>query len=1366
MKHSLPLVAALAFPLPLVSQAPSGPIDAWILKEPLSADPSELLRFSATHPPREGAEILELLEDSLIQIDEEGRKRLRYRYVFRVDHESAVESWGSVVAQWSPWYEGKPTIRARVISPDGRSHPLDPKTVGEFTPDNQGVLLLGDQKHLRGPLPKLGKGSIAEVVIETSETVPFSKSGVYAWAPLQQLVPVIRTRVRMELPSRMPLTFKVHGPRGSSPVQSSASGTTRLTMDLGPQDPVEAPEPFMPAEALRHPALVISTAESWAAVAGEYARILEGRAAAGDLSAWVAEATRGEVSREGKIARILARLHRDVRYTGVEFDDAAIVPAPPMETLKRGFGDCKEKANLLAVLLRTAGIPAEVALLNSGGKADIDPDLPGMAMFNHVITYVPGEKPLWIDATATHTMPGEVPFGVEGRWALIAAKGTEALVRIPEQVSSENVQREIRQVTFSESGPGSILETTEAIGTFRQRYLGDRVEAGEKQTREALEKYVKEHLSAKALGRIAYPEPDRPRGPFRMTLEAKETSTVAMDRTHAVTILKIWPLFSGLQGWLGEGRKEGDAAKIRQHDLVLPEPFVREMVYVIPCPPGYAPNPLPKDRDVDIGPARLRITHAASREGTVEVKYRIDTSRRRWTPAEVEEGLRVIKALGEEKEARILFSHEGESHLTAGRVKEALTEFRRLSALSPTKALPRTRSARALLAAGLGEAAREEARKAVALEPSLAIAHETLGWILQHDLVGRRFGAGWDRDAAIKCYREAKKLDAQSFSIRGDLAILLEHDAEGLRYRSKADLAAASVEYSALREDLEDKSLDHNLLVSLGRQGRFKETLDFAKNIPASKLRDGWLVVGLVNQLGMEQAIREAEILIPDAKSRRSAWVDSADEFIRQRNYSAAARALAEGANGSEQVSQIRARSELMAKVRPIEPDPLERKDPAGLLRQFIIAVTRAPKAIKEWSGFFSPAITASFTQEHVDRIVGDIKGKTHSLDLPVEVMADIVLSLGQFASTGDDARGHQVSIRMPDNTTHTFFVGATESGYRIVGSEDSLPSLGVEALWHSERKRDAQARAWLDQARQWLASPPADDPLGGSMFGRRWAQGQQSDERSLRIAAALLAYDVEPAKAEKVLRLASEDSRDASEMACIDLILTRIALNAKDYSKAESILPRLKSFQATSTSLNRSTVRILLALKKWDEALDIIQASLAKDPRSTYLLSARNAAFRGKGQREKMEQEIQGQIDQGLADAGIFNSLAWSHVARDGVSERTLEIARSATQGTGARNAASLHTLATVLALLGKTSDSRDALIQSLNLRNSEPVGANEWFVLGCIAERLDIRDVAQSCYRKAMDSPRQSDADDEDGCMKLASKRSSLLEAHGTKH
>ena len=116
-------------------------------------------------------------------------------------------------------------------------------------------------------------------------------------------------------------------------------------------------------------------------------------------------------------------------------------------------------------------------------------------------------------------------------------------------------------------------------------------------------------------------------------------------------------------------------------------------------------------------------------------------------------------------------------------MREALAEFQRLAALAPKAALPRTRIARALLAGGMGEAAREEARRATELEPKLAPAWRHLGWVLQHDEIGRRFGAGFDRAGAIAAYRKARSSIPRIRSCRTDLAILLEHDAAGVRYR-------------------------------------------------------------------------------------------------------------------------------------------------------------------------------------------------------------------------------------------------------------------------------------------------------------------------------------------------------------------------------------------------------------------------------------------------------------------------------------------------------------------------------------------------------------------------------------------------------
>src|SRR5262245_64575133 len=104
----------------------------------------------------------------------------------------------------------------------------------------------------------------------------------------------------------------------------------------------------------------------------------------------------------------------------------------------------------------------------------------------------------------------------------------------------------------------------------------------------------------------------------------------------------------------------------------------------------------------------------------------------------------------------------------------------------------------------MGARAQREALAATRLEPKLALAWKTLGWTLQHDAVGRRFGAGFDRTGAIAAYRKARELDPTNTDIAADLAVLLEHDVNGVRYSDKADLDAAIAEYQARRKRSEE----------------------------------------------------------------------------------------------------------------------------------------------------------------------------------------------------------------------------------------------------------------------------------------------------------------------------------------------------------------------------------------------------------------------------------------------------------------------------------------------------------------------------------------------------------------------------------
>src|SRR6185436_917064 len=76
-----------------------------------------------------GVEVL--LSEARYEYDDAGREVYTYRLLYRITDASADESWSSIEEHWSPWHQERPRLRARVITPDGTVHMLDPATIAE-----------------------------------------------------------------------------------------------------------------------------------------------------------------------------------------------------------------------------------------------------------------------------------------------------------------------------------------------------------------------------------------------------------------------------------------------------------------------------------------------------------------------------------------------------------------------------------------------------------------------------------------------------------------------------------------------------------------------------------------------------------------------------------------------------------------------------------------------------------------------------------------------------------------------------------------------------------------------------------------------------------------------------------------------------------------------------------------------------------------------------------------------------------------------------------------------------------------------------------------------------------------------------------
>ena len=482
-------------------------VDPWAAPD-FSVDPKTLYQAASAIPVPDGANVVELVEDETYTFDDAGRMAHVGRVVYKVLTQKGAEGWDALSVGWEPWHEARPVIRARVIAPDFSVHSLDPNTITEAPARGGDYKAYSDGKRVHAPFPAIAPGVVVEEEYTETETEPLFAGGRVGRIDLgQQDVPVAHTGVVLDYPVALPLRTGQMLLPDVKPVRKEAAGRVTLTFDVGPIDGIDTRETYLPPDAVRFPAIAFATGASWQNVAAEYGKIVDSFSGSQAVKSVVDPLIAGKKSAAEKEAAIVDYLDREVRYTGIEFGEAAILPHDPAETLAKKYGDCKDKATLLVAMLRAAGIPSYVALLSVESRIDVPADLPGMGMFDHAIVYVPGTNPIWIDATDRYAQLGQIPMGDQGRLALITSEATTALVKTPESTSKDNGLKETRELTLADNGPANVVEITRPTGIYESGYRGYYADKPDKDTRDGLRGYVQAEYVSDDLTKVDRTDP-------------------------------------------------------------------------------------------------------------------------------------------------------------------------------------------------------------------------------------------------------------------------------------------------------------------------------------------------------------------------------------------------------------------------------------------------------------------------------------------------------------------------------------------------------------------------------------------------------------------------------------------------------------------------------------------------------------------------------------------------------------------------------------------------------------------------------------------------------------------------------------------
>jgi Flp pilus assembly protein TadD len=1291
---------------------------------PFSAEPKALLD-AAGKVKAGNADLVLLLDEGNYSVEPDGRTRTRSHLVYRVVTAQGVEQLDSTGSRWQPWYDERPEIRARVIGPDGSVHTLDPKAVTEASAELERSIF-SDERVLHAPLPGVSAGAVVEIAIEhvgKSVLPGAGTSGVFMFGGE---LAVEHSRITLEGPAG----FEPHivNKAGVEPRIVEKDGRKQFVFEHGHTDADDTEEGYLPSDELLYPYVAFSTGTSWSELARGYAEVVDKQIAAADVREIAAATARGATKREEIADRLLAYVEANVHYAGVEVGDGSIVPRVPSGVLKNKYGDCKDKATLLVALLRAAGLPAHVALLQAGFDFDVRNELPALNHFNHAIVVVGGETPLWIDPTDEFARAGALPEEDQGRMALIAAPETTSLTRTPELPSTATRYAETRTFTLPEEGKAHVVEVTTASASNEAAMRRYRAETEADKYKTVMEKYAKAYYFARTFDKLTATDPRDLTQPFTLTLEVSDSKSGIVNLGDAAVAINlnhlISPVPSAIRDW--DEKRAADTAtpaKKRKHDFVFPSPFVKEWTYRVILPPGFKARTLPQDEAAQLGTTMLSKQYSIDSHGAVVAKFRFDSGKRRLTPGEFE-STRVSLSKAIDQSIHLGFDSIGQAKLNAGDVRGALDEFRRLAALHPKEAQHHRELARALMSGGLGEAAREEARRAVAIEPNSARAHFTLGAILEHDLLGRAFHTGFDLAGALAEVRKAVQLDGTDLEHRVELAALLTYGDDGFRFGRGNRLAEAIDEYKKLFKEFgaDAKAYEPRLMVLYAHAGRWDEMKAFLGTMEDGEQKNLGRLLHTAATSGVDAATRELDAYGGDTRRQYAEKVGETLMALGRYPESAAMMEISvQGGASNAQTAPVIAALKKARRGAPIDDSPT-----GTVLQMFRAFLNEDDAALR--------------------RLLPGVRNLTGSVfhgvspravpmgELTPDELCDLIVAMAEVQTEGSDAVGYRVRMRVfagVGRNNSAMYLQRDGAKYVIRATDNMVGEIGPVALKLAATGNLDAARTWLNWAREEIPAGGGDDPLSGAPFASLWPKDKAAataDE--IRLAAAALAAGSDAKKESVPLLLAARGAATDEQKKWIDVALLYAAVgDTQTFAEAGERLAKSNpdsAFAFTSWTLG------LVRSGKIAEAEAAAKQRLERSPRNREALEMLINLAAQRHDYDAAAAYAKRVLDELTPLDNDYNEAAWIALFNGKELDKAIENAQRATTGSGRGAAASLHTLAALYAERGKNLEARQALVQSLERRIADTLSPNDWYVVGRIAENYGVPEAAVAAYKR----------------------------------